>query len=176
MKKIILGMLVISSLLVSDEISQYEALQKLNHVSGKLILENEQIKKELESINKLLKLKGSNQNIKNAEGQNDFNGQVVNVLIENEIFKRLEKIEKRLNIGAEETIVENIIMEKKLDIKKFKVSTKLLNVREEPTLNSKIVVQYKINTIIEGVDLNNGWIKLRNHNLYLSRIYLTEIK
>lgn len=45
MKKIILGMLVISSLLVSDEISQYEALQKLNHVSGKLILENEQIKK-----------------------------------------------------------------------------------------------------------------------------------
>lgn len=67
-------------------------------------------------------------------------------------------------------------MEKKLDIKKFKVSTKLLNVREEPTLNSKIVVQYKINTIIEGVDLNNGWIKLRNHNLYLSRIYLTEIK
>lgn len=87
-------MLVISSLLVSDEISQYEALQKLNHVSGKLILENEQIKKELESINKLLKLKGSNQNIKNAEGQNDFNGQVVNVLIENEIFKRLEKIEK----------------------------------------------------------------------------------
>ncbi len=176
MKKIILGMLVISSLLVSDEISQYEALQKLNHVSGKLILENEQIKKELESINKLLKLKGSNQNIKNAEGQNDFNGQVVNVLIENEIFKRLEKIEKRLNIGEEETIVENVILEKKLDIKKFKVSVKLLNVRNEPTLNSKIINQYKLNTIIEGTDLNNGWIKIPNQNLYLSRIYLTEIK
>jgi hypothetical protein len=176
MKKIILGMSVISSLLVSDEISQYEALQKLNLVSGKLILENEQIKKELESINKLLKLKGSNQNIKVLDGQIDFNGQVVNVLVENEIFKRLEKIEKRLNIGVEETIVENIILEKKQNIKKFKVSTKLLNVREEPTLNSNIIDQYKLNMTIEGIDLNNGWIKLKNQNLYLSRIYLTEIK
>ena len=58
MKKIFLGLSVFVSTLLCEELSQYEAVQKLNDVSGRLIVEQQGIKNELAIIKNKLGLGG----------------------------------------------------------------------------------------------------------------------
>jgi uncharacterized protein YgiM (DUF1202 family) len=178
MKKIFYSLLMVGNALISGEISQYEALQKLNQVSGKLIIENEQIKKELMQFKTLLsnsKLNISSIDIKNKDSEY-IDNRIFMILNENEILKRLERIEKKLKIAENEIIVEDIVPSGKEAYMKYRVSTKLLNVRDAASINSKIIEQYKFGKEVEGFDLKNGWVQIKNQNMFISKIYLEVIK
>ena len=50
MKKVFLGLSIFVSTLLCEELTQYEAVQKLNDVSGRLIVEQQSIKNDLAII------------------------------------------------------------------------------------------------------------------------------
>ena len=168
MKKSLIITLILSSTLMAEEISQYEALQKLNQVSGKLILENQQIKSDIVKIQNKLHIPN------NEESSNDSSDIKNSIDL---IFSRLDTIEEKVRL------LENDKNNKKTEFitnspeyKTYIVNTKLLNVRNQTNLNASIVEQYKFGKEFIGIDLKNGWVQVKNNIQYISKIYLIEKK
>lgn len=196
---VILG-LTTSTTLMAEEMSQFEALQQLNIVSGKLIRENEQLKKDVALLKKSLKLQDTDKNsIDKIEGneritdKNNLDKNTDKRFIDlkssiDAILQRLDVAEEKLRVfendKREEKRVENSYKPTtsaprdsfNSNYKSFAVSSTYLNLRDEPNINSRIVTRYKKGTVLLGIELGNGWIQVLNQKQYLSKKYLNEIK
>lgn len=60
-----------------------------------------------------------------------------------------------------------------MSVRNYVVATETLNVREDASMNTRIVDKYKIGREVSGFDLNNGWIQIKNLN-YLSKSFVVE--
>lgn len=167
MKKIFLGLSVFVSTLLCEELSQYEAVQKLNDVSGKIIVEQQGIKNELAVIKNKLGLGGK---LKASPSVEEFQ-ELKNKL--DEVANRLARIEERLNYSDSQVKVENIVS-KDMSLRNYVVATETLNVRQNASIDSRIVDKYKLGREVIGFDLNNGWIQIKNLNQFLSKSFVVE--
>lgn len=167
MKKVFLGLSIFVSTLLSEELSQYEAVQKLNDVSGKLIVEQQSIKNDLAIIKSKLGLNGK---LKPSPSVDEFQ-ELKNKL--DEIATRLAKIEEKSNYSDSQIKVENIVS-KDMSVRNYVVATETLNVRQDASMNARIVNKYKIGREVSGFDLNNGWIQIKNLNYFLSKSFVVE--
>lgn len=167
MKKIFLGLSVFVSTLLCEELSQYEAVQKLNDVSGRLIVEQQGIKNELAIIKNKL---GLGRKLKASPSVEEFQ-ELKNKL--DEVANRLSRIEEKLNYTDSQVKVENIVS-KDMSVRNYVVATETLNVRQNASTDSRIVDKYKLGREVIGFDLNNGWIQIKNLNQFLSKSFVVE--
>ena len=167
MKKVFLGLSILVSTLLSEEVSQYEAVQKLNDVSGRLIVEQQGIKNDLAIIKSKLGLTGK---LKPSPSVDEFH-ELRNKL--EDVANRLARIEERLNYSDSQIKVENIVS-RDMSVRNYVVATGTLNVREDASMNARIVDKYKIGREVSGFDLNNGWIQIKNLNYFLSKSFVVE--
>ena len=167
MKKVFLGLSILVSTLLSEEVSQYEAVQKLNDVSGRLIVEQQSIKNDLAIIKSKLGLNGK---LKPSPSVDEFQ-ELKNKL--EEVTSKLARIEEKLNYSDSQIKVESIVS-KDMSVRNYVVATETLNVRQDASMNARIVDKYKIGREISGFDLNNGWIQIKNLNYFLSKSFVVE--
>lgn len=167
MKKVFLGLSIFVSTLLCEELSQYEAVQKLNDVSGKLIVEQQSIKNDLAIIKSKLGLNGK---LKPSPSVDEFQ-ELKNKL--EEVTSKLARIEEKLNYSDSQIKVESIVS-KDMSVRNYVVATETLNVRQDASMNARIVDKYKIGREISGFDLNNGWIQIKNLNYFLSKSFVVE--
>lgn len=167
MKKVFLGLSIFVSTLLCEELSQYEAVQKLNDVSGRLIVEQQSIKNDLAIIKSKLGLNGK---LKPSPSVDEFQ-ELKNKL--EEVTSKLARIEEKLNYSDSQIKVENIVS-KDMSVRNYVVATETLNVRQDASMNARIVDKYKIGREISGFDLNNGWIQIKNLNYFLSKSFVVE--
>ncbi len=167
MKKVFLGLSIFVSTLLCEELSQYEAVQKLNDVSGRLIVEQQSIKNDLAIIKSKLGLNGK---LKPSPSVDEFQ-ELKNKL--EEVTSKLARIEEKLNYSDSQIKVESIVS-KDMSVRNYVVATETLNVRQDASMNARIVDKYKIGREISGFDLNNGWIQIKNLNYFLSKSFVVE--
>lgn len=167
MKKVFLGLSIFVSTLLCEELSQYEAVQKLNDVSGRLIVEQQSIKNDLAIIKSKLGLNGKLKPIPSVDEFQEFKNKL------EEVTSKLARIEEKLNYSDSQIKVENIVS-KDMSVRNYVVATETLNVRQDASMNARIVDKYKIGREISGFDLNNGWIQIKNLNYFLSKSFVVE--
>lgn len=167
MKKVFLGLSIFVSTLLCEELSQYEAVQKLNDVSGRLIVEQQSIKNDLAIIKSKLGLNGKLKPIPSVDEFQEFKNKL------EEVTSKLARIEEKLNYSDSQIKVENIVS-KDMSVRNYVVATETLNVRQDASMNARVVDKYKIGKEISGFDLNNGWIQIKNLNYFLSKSFVVE--
>ena len=75
--------------------------------------------------------------------------------------KKVEEVpEVTENTVAEEPVIEESKPVKKADVKKMFVNTELLNIREKPDMNSKVLTLLVRDTEVDVESIEKGWAKV----------------
>lgn len=188
MKRIILGMVLTVSVALSQELSQYEALQKLNKASGKIATKTINNTEGIRILKREINLLKAQKNLIKAQEK-----QIENLTSQVELLeKRLSDIESHLQIKNKHLADEVILKIKKelshslvgknemkvekssTEVQEFVVNTWALNARKGNSIDFGIVGRYKIGSIVKVQDVDEQWVKVKGTNKHLSKDYLVE--